>query len=149
MNTDNHFTDDVEFKEVRAKVVESVGHVLVLADGAARFFRTTIISGQRSGLTIYSDDFFSRESLFWVYGKELEAGSYHFDVKSLFRNGYRDPYGQEVYYAKSGDVYVDVTDNQNGTFTHDGWFLNISYEDEKLKVSLSGSFTVTFYSSRR
>lgn len=69
MNTDNHFTDNVEFKEVRAKVVESVGHVLVLADGAARFFRTTIISGQRSGISIYSDDFFLVRACFGYMGR--------------------------------------------------------------------------------
>ena len=56
MNTDNHFADKVEFKEVRAKVVESVGHVLVLADGGARFFRTTMILALRSSMSIYSDD---------------------------------------------------------------------------------------------
>lgn len=145
MNTDNHFADKVEFKEVRAKVVESVGHVLVLADGGARFFRTTMILAQRSSMSIYSDDFLSPENLFWSYGQELTEGDHHFDVKSLFRNGYTSPQHQQVYSAKSGDVYVSVTKHSDRSFTHDGWFLNVRFEEAALKVSLSGTFSTTFY----
>ncbi|MFQ6349719.1 hypothetical protein ACQRBV_11690 [Pseudomonas sp. R11F] len=116
--------DKAEWQTTKTKLVESDAHVLVLKDHKADFFRAKIVSGSKSNTSIYRGFLPSRERLDWSYGKELLDGLHQFDVAALPQFEYVDSGGSSYFSSGSGTLVVNVENQADGSFLHQGMLMN-------------------------
>jgi len=141
MTIENTGVHEKEWQEARAKIEESDAYILILANETADFYRTTIVSGNKSNTAIFRAFLPSRENLGWTYNHDLADGEHRFHVTDLFRFEYVNGDGNTYFPSGEGEIFVTAENHADGSIMHRGILLNVRCERNSTeKVTINGTY---------